>query len=292
MVVLSINSTVAQASPNACLNLFRADYLTQQAAQYGLKVATFKEAFRFEGRKPSEILKAGGFTPNPAKPDGDIQEHVRSRSLGTDKFVSFTLDGDNNAILGDGFLTEASRSKTFPSRASEQRYLDKFKPENIAITKERPEEIEAELSVMYGKPWSWGEISPHRSPWYQALSAIDKARYTALDDEWLSAHKKIHLLKDGPQTPEVVEFYEYRVEKVRAIKTAKIGVVKEKEIVTDGLSADHITHVRKVYLIFYGGYMTPPSPKDPFYGQQLGLLLQDPATAPDIEFGRWRTLKQ
>ena len=290
LVVLSTNLTAAQANPSSCVDLFNIDYLSQQAEQFGLKVAIFKEAFRFESRRPSEILKAGGFKPNPAKPEGDILEHVKSRSLGTNNFISFTLDADNRALLGDGFLIEASRSSKFPSVASEQRYLDQFKLENFAVLKAKPGEIELELSQLLGTQYEWGNINTSQNTYYLALSTADRARYNALDNEWLSAHKKVHMLKDGPLPPQVAEFYEYRVKNVRAIETAAIGIEKEKEIVTDNLPAAQITHVRKVSLIFYGGFVGLPSANDQFYGQQLSLLLQDPATAPEIEFGQWRAL--
>lgn len=277
-------------TPGACSILFgnapSEAFLQAQAAEAGLRVQNYDELFRFDSRTPQEIRSASGFTPNPMKTNGFLLDHVRSRSLGTSRFVSFSQEAENKSLfLEDVFLVESARSNTFPTKQSESEYLSRFNAENLAKLRAEPELIDQRLSELLGRPFDHIWFMKHKSQDYQALSAELKAEFDQLEERRSQATMEYYILSEGPQPPQVLEFLQYRAVNVRGIDTSRIGIAREKEVVTDHVASGNITHVRTVYLIFNGGSPAIPPLEDSFYHATLGYMIG--RYPPSVVFGEW-----
>jgi hypothetical protein len=286
-LLISLVATTERARANSSCQAAIDDFLERNAVEAGLKVETFEVAYRFEGRTPEQILSAGGFRPNPLKPDGSLLDHVQPRSLGTNKFVSLTLEPNNFAILQDGFLTENARSRDFPDHESERVYMAQFEPTAMAALESKPDELQRRMFEILGREYDPVWFMKYKSEEFANLTDERKAEFNRLETEIDTLHRRHYMLRNGAVPPTVVEFIEYRMDDVRGIDTASVGIAHEREIVTDEVMVEKITGFRKVYLIFYGGWIGLPDASDPHYAMRLKMALTDAATAPKIVFGDW-----
>jgi hypothetical protein len=295
--ILFLASVNAYSAPaHSCQNLFEPiettgrDFLGAEAKQVGLKIETFEEAFRFDSRQPSLIRKAQGFLPNPNKPEGNLKDHVKSGSIGTDQFVSLTLEANNTALfLQDVFLAEAGRSHKFPDLKSEQRYLELFKPEYLAALEAETVTINAKLSELLARPYDRVWFMKYKDANFAALTAEEKVNFNRMEDRLHHIERELYTRTKGVLPPEVLEFIQYRVAWLRGVATSSIGIEREKEIVTTGVPTENITHYRKLYLIFYGGDFKPPQPSDPYYSSMYQTALAMAGNPPDVVLGSWHS---
>ncbi|RYZ92851.1 MAG: hypothetical protein EOP06_02950 [Proteobacteria bacterium] len=254
----------------------------------GLDVVHLDFAYRFDSREPEEILRSGGFHPNPNKASGDLEAHVKRNSDGTGSFVSLTSEGKNLALLRAGFLIEHRRVNELPSPRAEAEFRRFYELHEIEKSKAQLEVIKSDFEKLYGSMERPDWSRRVEAPGYQRLSPQQKAVFEKLYTDWYNVDSKIRLMEAGFKSPLVIEFIQYEVRNVSGIDIGSAGISSEREIVTDAVPVSAIRRYRKINMIFYGGtWEGLQSQGHRAYVFEFQQAHLNPETAPQMLYGPW-----
>lgn len=231
--------------------------LEMDAKNYQLPIQQ-ETIFRFDNRSPMEILKAGGFFPNPLKPKGDIYYHVEPNSLGTSNYVSMTyLENQTLALLTTQMLPKEQLNitpewkKKLHDLFSTQR-VQKARLDILSQLFDLKVISEGERTILSAEIHS-GKFEKtletlQRVAKKPTLRARIRAIVLQLTYDLLQTIHSEYAAKQNSFSDGLV-IYEYKIEGVRGLDVSKIGIDEEAEISVEYAPLSSVHKFRRIIII-------------------------------------------